>query len=521
MKRFTPSTARRLDPLIGDLVAERFAFALRPQTWWPRAAPTASQSIVSVLERHLPQHAIALEQQVRRAGELALPAPKKGQWDYLQSLRRTASEVLANDPETAFVLMSIYDGRIREAAVRAAPQPVHGFCLALFILRLNDWTKEVRSAASARLHSFGDSLSNEAIVECADLIWQFDRLGRATVVDRALLASLLERDEVVARLKATVLAGAGDEALRVFQRLVRTPALDDSLVKAAKTNRHPGIRAAAASAIFSGAVAWRETRRAVTISVDRQDVARALLKDRAISVQLEALRFIATCDALSPEDERLFLQHALSRHRSVADFARWRLRSANVDWVATARAKYLNDGGTPQLANALGEFGTSEDGALLAQTAARMPDALSVPYLAGAARQDIGDAVKRLQHIALTDANHVVARRAAHALKEAGRILDSSDLKGAASQPDFFKRGLGGHLAAQGASTLLNVIARLEAARTEFDTRFWFQKALRKINHAPYKPTDDENAELVRLLSRAPQIAGLARHMGLATQEHP
>jgi hypothetical protein len=99
------------------------------------------------------------------------------------------------------------------------------------------------------------------------------------------------------------------------------------------------------------------------------------------------------------------------------------------------------------------------------------------------------------------------ARRAARALREAGNYLAVCDLKAIADRgTEFFARGLAAHLRGASAMAQFNIMARLERAQADGDTRALYAQAVRKNCRGGFTIAEADRPELKEILSDAPKL---------------
>lgn len=484
----------------------------------PPAVPVNLERIFDVLDRHSPIDAQAIEPQIRRATETQFPTPRHiGNFD--EYVRNVARLSLDSDPQTAHALMTIWNGHVRELAVRALRDTPSPFRLALLLIRTNDWVTHVRAAACKKLQDFAPRLPDDTIAACAEMIWRFERAERLEAPARALIRDLLERPGVIARLRTNALEGGGQSAITHFRHLLRTPALDADLAHTAQTHHLPAIRALAADAALTRVIQWRigkeRHRREIQTSIDGLALAYIIAADRAAPVRRAAAQYLAAQETLAAKAVDVLLALAQDRNSSVAEIAQARLTNAGVAWIEQVRAA-LQRAPSPGLARTLGEVGDSDDGETLWRIAETLNDTDAMPYLAAAARRGNETATTRLRTIALTNPDLSLARRAAKALSLARARFDASDLKQAATHgEEFLERGLVRHLRPHSAATWIIVLARLEAARAPLQAKLWRDRAMRKLNRGAFAPSAAETREIKSALERAPQFEKMFAAFGI------
>lgn len=506
-----------LDPRVGPAVTAILARANAGQGLLS-GMPSDTRDwpdVGSILETHDPRWVSNLVDQIRRSTEEGWPKWSPG--NRADAAARLVRSALKLDADAAYPLMTVWSGYAREAAILGIDGIPGPFCLAMLVHRTNDWVETVRTAAEAKLTSLKGSLKPHTIVGCVEFLWEFHRFGRARHSARRLVVELLGTPGVLIELESEALRGATDRSLRIFRNLLRGTSLDDKLASIATTSPHPRIRATATRALLSGTFQWAgddaPQGRTLNVELDRETFARVQLDDRSPAVQLAALEYIATHCTGWVDYQELLLRFADNRLSALAEIARWGLNQAGFDWVEPLRAIFKQQvKPSPRLAAILGKFGTPEDGLALYALASTMTDNAALPYLAAAAEQKVSAAVERLAAIAIRDADVAHARRSSRILFRLGVILDTHDLQVIAARGDeFFERGLGWHFGKVGVTAQLNILARLEAAKADFNVREWFATPLAKINRGAFVVSDTELDELNVLFQRAPKVRAFAR----------
>lgn len=512
-----PFKRTTLDPAIKPAISALFARARKGKGILSLILPSRQPpgaSIAQILERHDPQLVSRLSRDIRSVTEnewYAAFGPRHA-WGPHHNLSLVGT-VLSLDSDAAYLLMTTWSGHVRERAVsrvRSVPGP---FALALLAHRMNDWVPQVASAARRAFDMHTPGLTVETIADCAEYLQDFDRAGRADAEARQCVAALLARGDVVDLLRKSALGQRADTALRTFTRLVRTSALDADLPMVAVGHPHPRVRALATRAVLTGMHRWRapdgNRERAVLVEADRDKLARTALADRAAAVRLAGLAYVADHAQSWPDRTEVLLAFAGDSRASLADAARFGLITAGIDWVARLRERLVRDGiANPDIARALGRFGTPADGERLQAIAAALCDAKAIPFLAGAAEQKCDPAIARLSGLAIGHSETALARRAARALREAGIYLPVDDLKAIADRgTEFFARGLAAHLKGASALAQFNVIARLERTKADGETSALYAQAVRKFCRGGFNIGDADRLALKEVLADAPKLS--------------
>jgi hypothetical protein len=505
-----------LDPGFGDAITAVFERAQKSRGILSLVLPQRNEGVLSsVLESHDPRRVSALVDRIRTETEAA--------WDKCFSPRRLwesqglVKTVLSIDRDAAYPLMTVCSGHVREVAVRRVTSVPGPFSLAMLVYRLNDWVEQVRKAAEARLAALERKVAPETIVDCVEILLDFERFERAEPTAQQRVARLLGKPPVVALLRTVVLGGETDRAFRVFLRQMQTPILDDILVTLAAENPHPRIRSTATKALLAQSHHWHDATgqrsRHIDVKADRELLARQALADAAPGVRMAGLEYAVSNGREWLDYEVILLDHAASPRSALAALAQYGLAQAGIDWIEHLRARLVEDD-TPSrlIARTLGKHGNAADGARLHGIAAALLDDQAIPFLSAAAQLKNDAAAARLSSIAVHDPNLLRARRAARALAEVAVYLPAEVVTPIADRGnEFFARGLGRHFKSLGVMKQLIVLARLERARTEFDLDLWFAVSRRKINRGAFTITDGDKKELEQLLPAAPKIRERAK----------
>ncbi|MFO1341104.1 MAG: hypothetical protein U1F53_23265 [Burkholderiaceae bacterium] len=159
--------------------------------------------------------------------------------------------------------LSSWDGHERERALRALAGPApNSFFFALAARRLNDWVPQVRAAARETIPGLALSSDPEHVVDtlCA-MLPMWTAWGRAKDLDRQALATLVASPGVAASLKNRLLVSASGPMPVVLSQALRTPVLDEDLVRIATEAVQPAVRARAYRALLIGRAVWVDARR--------------------------------------------------------------------------------------------------------------------------------------------------------------------------------------------------------------------------------------------------------------------
>jgi hypothetical protein len=105
-------------------------------------------------------------------------SPKHGLWATRSRSADIERRLLRGARSGAFVLMCSKNGFERQHALEAVKEVPSAFCLGLLIVRLNDWVKEVQTAACLALDRQAASLRTDHLLECFELYLSSSDWGR-------------------------------------------------------------------------------------------------------------------------------------------------------------------------------------------------------------------------------------------------------------------------------------------------------------------------------------------------------
>lgn len=96
----------------------------------------------------------------------------QGHWRSPRSTLTDVEKRLLNETSSGpFVLMCSANGFERQRALEAVQQIPNAFCLALLLIRLNDWVKEVRGAARTALDRQSAGLRADPVSKSTSRLW--------------------------------------------------------------------------------------------------------------------------------------------------------------------------------------------------------------------------------------------------------------------------------------------------------------------------------------------------------------
>ncbi len=476
----------------------------------------ASSVTVGDLESHDPRFVGRISDKIRRSLDDALYRALG--WSVLQDPRATSrlvAEATSKSDIAACLLSTSGRGYVREAAVHRIVV-VGPFSLAILVNRLNDWVPNVRRAAEARLTELLPRIDPGVVVGCIEYLWLFDEYGRATSEGRAIVDALIGDDAVTRHLRHDLSESWDDRAVRLFQRVLRTPVLDDLLGQLATQHRHPRVRAIAAKVALEGVVAWRTRttqKRSVIAEIDRLSLARTLLNDRSVDVQYHALQYISQNLEDAPGLDDILKRYLLHPRAKLSELAQWKLGRRGVDWLNWLREQLGERPVDTSLARVLSRTGGKLDGERLWRSAQGAPEASRFTFVLAAARLKQEDALKEARAVALHAPSTVVSRSVAAALLDVDEVIPATELMDAACDAsDFVRRGLLAHLRRQSVVGQLGLLCRLEANGHPPDGQELVRLS-RRINRGRFDPTPSELSSLRAQCGTCPRIQAWMRRL--------
>ena len=191
--------------------------------------------------------------------------------------RIAAIKAVQGDPRVASACIFHGDGRVREAALNALDGPIELPAVAYgMLLRLNDWSVQVRRAADAAMRRCFPVTRAEILL---DPIWLI--LPRATSWGRwgtdvseqvysgeigvsaaseaaysALIAFLAGQPDLIEAVVRRLCGADRSNNIGVFRACCRSASLDAHLMRIARGAKAPHLRALALDALVEGRVIW-------------------------------------------------------------------------------------------------------------------------------------------------------------------------------------------------------------------------------------------------------------------------
>jgi hypothetical protein len=342
----------------------------------------------------------------------------------------------------AFILVCSGNGFERERALEAVRQIPNGFCLALIIVRLNDWVDEVRTAARSALLRHAATLDTDVLLQCFELYLASSDWGRMNVADRVACDDLFRRRVPSEFLIAAIISSRDDRWPRSISRMLRRADWDTELPRIANTARHWGVRFKAIQALLRGEHQWADRgsrRRPLSVAIDREVLIHRGLEDSSPNIRLAALRAYAeTLDISKDVSRPRFEQLVLDQSAKVASSAAFWLSRVGGDPAGVLRKHVMStEPIVPAALSVLGTFGNPEDHRALLQVATAHSGRTRWAALSSATQLARDAVLPQIKEIAAGDDN-AEAKRAVQLLVELGEGLTFEELSLWAKKPEQF-----------------------------------------------------------------------------------
>lgn len=494
-------TLTKLDPLFGNFM--RIAFEKSKERRGIFVLAKVEKQIAASIERslslHDPRYVSALADEIKReTEEQFFQAYRKRGFVDPSTSRHFVKTVVMVCPEAAYPLSTVWSGYARETSVSSVKTIPNGFALALLILRLNDWVPQVRNAAENKLAELKDKITDEAIMECAELLLDFDRYGRTHQKGRDIILTLIQRASFQEKLIDFISNSKEDIAARYLTLCLRHEGYDRYLISLSKSALSWRVRFIATKALIQNQFAWRQNRelmkRHVNIDHDADALMRQALSDQSPKVNAFALDYIIKNIQSWPDAEVIFRRFVPVRAISVAEKAIFGLKSLGIDVPALIRSSLWEAGRpNPNIANLLARYGDQSDIPQLLEIASNLSSRQSVPYLGVAAELSSEESIRELVKIALSDNDLYAARSASAALLKSGNRMDDKTLmQRSIDAQDFISRGFLKHMRKMSVVPGLTVLCRLERQEIDIDTKAWLDAFHRKLNRSYFAPKNME-----------------------------
>jgi hypothetical protein len=460
--------------------------------------------VLEGLEQLDPKHVSAIAADLGSTVDLALSfvGENRGEVSADRS-KRLVARAARVAPAAPLLLSLARSGYIREAAVAALAPPGGAFSLALLLLRANDWVRQVRAAAAAKIHQFLDdtTIENrhkvEIIAGCIELIFDPERFGRTDEASSKALVRLRSFPGVEAMLQDVILTSRTDSAPRFLRACLRSSHFDDQLPELARRGRHPRVRQMALQGLLRGCHKWKQNRqlqrRDIEQSADLDGLAGDGLRDRAIDVQRVALSYVIRSPESTLHTEstlRPFLAH---RAASLVDKAVFGLQSLGVDVIAECRERLRL--GEPEIScvSILSRFGDPEDGRLIYEARARSASATSGAFIEAAAKLGHEPALDELRRLSLRTNDLSIAREASRALLRADAEIDFGALQSVLlSDEAFVERKLVPFAAKFSTVQMAHLAVLLSKRRADYDCSHLWKAIGKKRNRGAFRPAQSE-----------------------------
>lgn len=222
----------------------RFRSALK--TVPAAAVPRASAEIREIAKIYQSYH-----QPDQTSGLLAkllnLPKPKSSLLDELNS-----------NPDLGWLLIFHGNGYVRQAALETlADAPESEFEFSAIVYRLNDWVKNIRTAAAQYAAMFFPKTRSDIVGQSSFfLLAQAQVLSRWNQDGQTLLEGAIYRPDVLQHLKDQFLSVRSGRVGHTLQQILRRPDFDTQLSELARDAILPSVRAVAMDALLNNRCRW-------------------------------------------------------------------------------------------------------------------------------------------------------------------------------------------------------------------------------------------------------------------------
>ncbi len=503
MKTRNPSNRLKtsITALLQAACARPRFFVIRPHQ------PAEAMDVLEGLAELDPSHSASIASELTNLVDSVLSGASAAQASAERS-RRLVARAAAVSPVAPLLLSLARSGFLREAATKAFPAPSDPFSLTLLLLRANDWVKQVRGAAAAKIHQFLDDPTIQSqqkvrvILGCIELIADPERFGRTDEASNAAIDRLRTFPGIDAALRDLMLKSRTDAAPRLLRIRLQTPLFDDFLPELAQLGRHHRVRQIALQGLLRGFHAWKQNksirRRDIEKHSDLDRFAVKGLQDRSVDVQRVALSYVVQHPESTLHSEEVLRPFLAHRSLSMVEKAVFGLRSLGVDVVEECRNQLRSD--CPELSSVrlLALFGDASDGALIYAARKRSTGTASNAFLAAAARLGCAAAIAELRQIALDADDLDEARRASRALLRADAGIDFDTLKAAlVSGSCFLERGLVAFAAKLSVVQMTHLAVLISRQNTSYDCSQLWRSIARRRNRGAFWPGEAEVEALV------------------------
>lgn len=509
-----------LDPEVGPTVGRLVQKPL--SSWWMFSSIGTENSgrntgLTELLEVHEPRHVSTVSAQLRRVVDAALGS-KLGLWSKATSRSQAKRKIapLARDHAgVAIVLSTAGSGFVRETAIRNLSKIDGPFCFALLLVRLNDWVREVRTAACEKLTQLIEAdpaLCSDLALSCMDIVLDQNRFGRADAEQAQVIERLLALPTVMNRLQDTILEGKGDTSPRYLSLVLHHDQFDPWLPMISANATHHRCRALATGALLKEVVEVSgpsgRFARDVRLPVDHAAIAIAGLTDTSVNVRRSALDHVIDKQLSWKGDEAVLLDLVKDPALTVAERARFVLTARNIDFLTPLRQAACAQPPDVCAVRALGKFGTREDRNHAYDAAQRCCPGHRIICLHAAAALGHPAATSDLKSIASTSDILSEARRASRSLQKFGDLFSYQELTDLISTgADVEKRGMLVFIRSLPPVRMARVLAMMktDASEDRYEPLWW--EMTRKRNRGVFQPSSEDLKSLSEELKDKPALS--------------
>jgi hypothetical protein len=201
---------------------------------------------------------------VVRANREISDAARLGWWKpvphYLLRMRKllTEQELLAQNPDYAWLFLFHGNGYVREAALDAINDPpASPFFFAALAWRLNDWVPQVRDAAAECAQRVLPRISADIAANAALYLLVRRLAWRRWNDEAAVLDLVFGRTDVITAMAKRLQQQSTGSLATLMRNALRYPDIDEHLPHLAANAVQPSVRAIAYQCLIAGKASWQ------------------------------------------------------------------------------------------------------------------------------------------------------------------------------------------------------------------------------------------------------------------------
>jgi len=247
-------------------------------------------------------------------------------------------QVLDDTPDLAMLYLFHGDGRLRqEALLRITPEMMSPFLFAAVALRLNDWVRSVRHAATACMGRIDTSQALTLIAPAIPVLCLQTKSWSRWGDSRAVYDDIEAKPEIAAFMASHFRTERKGKLAKQFLSMLRYPSLDIHLSMLTQEAATPAIRTMAYVTLLNRQAVWPigkkrkwvvdqmvcETicaRRSINIKINISELARNGAQDRSVNVRREIAYWLLALDRPEPEVACILAQDKYPSIRRIISF---------------------------------------------------------------------------------------------------------------------------------------------------------------------------------------------------------